>query len=203
MTGTQAAKLRRRAAAEPQVTLEIGGKPVSVAQSLAPLEQAIAKGFQLQARLDELVAEHAAVAPGLQQRIEAYRAELRRAEQELQIARAATEMAMSVVEAELSQVKQQIWQLAMPLLGEQQSLKYQGVAGPVEIARRVSLEIQDGSALRKLLGQRFPEFFSVTEKIKPLKTAVQLLTTLKGAKLTAFRKVVAVEETGSVRFGGR
>lgn len=187
---------------EPMVHVVIDGQVRHVRQSCAELEQVIARGVELQRQIDDLTAQRDAKAPDLQRLIAGHQAELERLTKELATERVPFEGLIANKTADLEQCKSQIFTLARPLMGEQRSFRYSAIAGPVDIERTPQMAVDKTklSVLRKLLGETFPHYFEVDERVKPLRRAWELLQTLSGRKLNTLRQAITTSDSGRVRF---
>lgn len=187
---------------EPLGSVVVGGILHNVPASRVPLEEAIAEGAQLEKAIAELNTQLQARGATTVQVIEHHRAEIARLEEELKLERGPLASMIATKQARLDQVKQTIFKLAKAVMGGQKSMKISGIAGTILVERTPKMEVDPAhiGTLKKLLGDMLPAYFEVKEVAKPLSKAWELLSTLKGRKLSDFQAAVATSESGRVRF---
>jgi multidrug efflux pump subunit AcrA (membrane-fusion protein) len=192
---------RKQQPHEPLASIAVKGMVHHVPQSLAVLETAIAQAVELQAEVNDLNAKYEARGAETQRLIAAHEAEIRKLNEALVLERAPVKSLLDSKTAQLEQAKIEVADAARPLMGDQRSLKYQGVAGPVLIERTPKMTVVKGqvATLRQLLADKFTEYFEVEEKVKPLRKAWELLVGLKGRKLAQFKEAVEIEDPIRVR----
>lgn len=195
------AKAKIGSPGEPLGGVVIAGVHHQVPLSRIELEQAIADAV----KLDGEVADWTALAKGkgadLEAQIGLLESQLTKLKADLALERGPTLSQVTNKQQQLEQVKTRIFNLVLPQMGDQKSMKVTGIAGSVQVERTPKMEVikERIEALKELLGGQFTQYFEVEEKVKPLKKAWELLTSLKGRKLAKFTEAVKTSETGRVR----
>lgn len=188
---------------EPQVGVVIGGILHNVPASQVEIEKAIEAGVKLETEIAELEKRREARGADLVKLIEAHQAQIKVWEDELRLDRGPLDSQIATKTTELQKIKDRLFDLLLPRMADQKSMKFAGLAGAIEAVRTPKMDVprQNIPALRKLLGPLFSANFEVTETAKPLSSAWSLLKTLRGGKLGKFRDLLTlVESAGRVRF---